>query len=242
MGFDGIYSILNVGRIVAGINSIENIKDFAAEYDAQKALIITDQGVWKAGLIERPKNILEAAGLQVEVINTTPPEPAVNHVNEIFDKAKKLNCQLMIGIGGGSAIDVAKIVAVMLTNDVSLSDLLGGAKIEKRGIPTLMIPTTAGTGAEATQNAIFLVPEQESKIGIVSSRLVPDYAILDPNMTIALPPAVTASTGMDALCHAIECYISKKANPLSDTYALRAISLISRSIRKAYKDGKNIGN
>ena len=137
-------------------------------------------------------------------------------------------------------MDVAKITAVLLTNRQSLPELLGGATIEKRGLPTLMIPTTAGTGAEATQNAIFLVPEEESKVGIVSSKMVPDWAILDPLLTIGLPPGITASTGMDALCHAIECYISKKANPLSDTYALRAVGLISRSIRTAYRDGKNV--
>ena len=103
-----------------------------------------------------------------------------------------------------------------------------------------MIPTTAGTGSEATQNAIFLVPEEESKVGIVSSMMVPDWAILDPRLTVGLPPAITAATGMDALCHAMECYISKKANPLSDTYALRAISLIARSLLKAYRDGTDI--
>jgi alcohol dehydrogenase class IV len=151
-----------------------------------------------------------------------------------------MTCQAIIGIGGGSSKDVAKITAVMLTNPQSLSELLRGGKIERRGVPTLMIPTTAGTGAEATQNAIFLVPEQESKVGIVSPKLVPDWAILDPALTVGLPPAITASTGMDALCHAIECYISKKANPLSDTYALRAIGLIFRSLRRAYANGTDL--
>ena len=103
-----------------------------------------------------------------------------------------------------------------------------------------MVPTTAGTGSEVTQNAIVLVPEEEVKIGVVSSKLVPDCAILDPLLTVKLPAAVTASTGMDALAHAIECYISKKANPFSDTYALRAVNLLSRSIRRAYNDGTDI--
>ena len=169
-----IYSIFNVGKIVAGIDSVHAIKDFVAEYNLKTALINTDQGVWNTGLVDRPQ------------------------------------------------------------------ELLDGAKIEKNGVPTLMIPTTAGTGSEATQNAIFLVPETESKVGIVSSKLVPNWAILDPRLTVGLPPAITASTGMDALCHAIECYISKKANPLSDTYALRAISLISRSLRRAFLNGGDL--
>lgn len=137
-------------------------------------------------------------------------------------------------------MDVAKIVSVMLTNDISLRDLLGNSKIGRRGLPTLMIPTTAGTGAEVTPNAIVLVPEQESKTGIVSDKLMPDCVILDPVLTINLPPAITASTGMDALTHAIECYISKKANPFSDTFALKAIQLVSRSIRRAYTHGTDL--
>jgi alcohol dehydrogenase len=240
MSYGEVYTLFNVGKIVAGVDSIQAVGDFAAEYGVKTALIITDQGVWNTGLVEKPRKLLEEAGVRVEVINNTPPEPSTDHVNQVVAAAKKLNCQAVIGIGGGSSMDVAKITAVMLTNPQSLKELLGGARIEKRGVPTLMIPTTAGTGAEATQNAIFLVPEQESKVGIVSSKLVPDWAILDPRLTLGLPPAITAATGMDALCHAMECYISKKANPLSDTYALRAISLIGRSLRKAYADGSDI--
>jgi len=240
MSYTDVYTLFNVGKIVAGIDSIQAIQDFAAEYNLKSTLIITDQGVWNTGLVEKPRKLLEEAGVKVEIINNTPPEPATDHVNQVYAAAKKMDCQAIIGIGGGSSMDVAKITAVLLTNPQSLKELLSGAKIEKDGLPTLMIPTTAGTGSEATQNAIFLVPEEESKVGIVSSKLVPNWAILDPCLTIGLPPAITAATGMDALCHAIECYISKKANPLSDTYALRAISLISRSLLRAYRDGSDI--
>lgn len=239
MSDTGIYTLLNVGKIVAGINSIGALKDIVADFGAQKVLIITDQGVWHAGLIEKPKSILESAGIQVAIINDTPPEPDVQQVNEIFEAAKAIECQMIIGIGGGSAMDVAKIISIMLTNDVTLRELLAGAKIEKDGIPTLMIPTTAGTGSEATPNAIVLVPEQELKIGIVSNKMMPNCVILDPLMTVKLPQAITASTGMDALAHAIECYISKKANPFSDTFALKAINLISRSLRTAYNEGQD---
>ena len=234
------YTLLNVGKIVAGIDSIQAIRDFAAEYNVQSALIITDEGVWKTGLVDKPCELLTEAGVRVEVIHNTPPEPATYHVEQVLALARQQECQAVIGIGGGSSMDVAKITAVLLANTQSLTELLRGGKIEKRGVPTLMIPTTAGTGAEATQNAIFLVPEEESKVGIVSPKLVPDWAILDPALTVGLPPAITASTGMDALCHAIECYISKKANPLSDTYALQAIRLISRSLRRAYQNGKDL--
>ncbi|VBB07682.1 alcohol dehydrogenase iron-type [Lucifera butyrica] len=240
MSFTEIYSLLNAGKIIAGFNSIETIAREVTAYNAKKVLIITDQGVWNAGLIEKPKSILESAGIRVYVINNTPPEPEVEQVNIIFNAAKELECDLIIGIGGGSSMDVAKIVAVMLTNAPSLSEILAGAKIEKRGIPAFMVPTTAGTGSEVTPNAIFLVPEKELKIGVVSEKLLPDCVILDPVLTIGLPKAITAATGMDALSHAIECYISKKANPFSDTFALKAINLIARSIRQAYNNGQDL--
>lgn len=185
--------------------------------------------------------MLEGAGVNVHVINNTPPEPAVDQVAAIFQAAKEFECQMIIGIGGGSSMDTAKIVSLLFTNNVNLRELVKGkAQIKYRGIPTIMIPTTAGTGAEATPNAIVLVPEEELKVGIVSEKMVSDCVILDPAMTVDLPKHITANTGMDALCHAIECYISKKANPFSDTFALKAITLISRSIREAYNDGHNL--
>jgi alcohol dehydrogenase len=234
------YSLLNVGRIIAGPGSLSAIREIPAACEVQKVLIITDPGVWNAGLIEKPKSLLESAGVDVAIIHDTPPEPTVDQVRAIFRQAKALEGQMIIGIGGGSAMDTAKLVSVLLTNDVSLEQLLGKAPIPRRGLPTLMVPTTAGTGSEATPNAIVLVPEQEVKIGIVNNKLVPDCVILDPLMTLNLPPAVTASTGMDALAHAIECYTSQKANPFSDTFALKAVGLISKSLRRAYREGQNI--
>ncbi len=235
------YSLVNARRVIAGPGSIDAIGEVAADHAAEAVLIVTDQGVRNAGLVDRPREILESSGIRVEVISDTPPEPEVEHVERIFGRAKGVDCQMIVGIGGGSAMDVAKIVSVMLTNDVSLRQLLAKAKIGRRGLPTLMVPTTAGTGSEVTPNAIVLVPEEESKVGIVDAKLVPDCVILDPAMTLGLPPAITASTGMDALTHAIECYTSKKANPFSDTYALKAIALISGAIRRAFRDGRDMG-
>ena len=234
------YSILSPGRIVAGPGSIESIAEIAADLGANYVLIVSDKGVARAGLIDRPKALLEAAGITVAVIDDTPPEPEVGQVEALFAVAAKQACDLVIGIGGGSAMDVAKIIAVLLNNKVSLRDLLNKTPIARRGLPTLMIPTTAGTGSEATPNSIVLVPEDELKVGIVSAKLMPDCVLLDPTMTIGLPPAITASTGMDALTHAIECYASKKGNPFSELYALKAIALISRSIRKAFTDGADL--
>ncbi|MBP1764130.1 MAG: alcohol dehydrogenase [Firmicutes bacterium] len=235
------YSLINIRKIVAGAGSIAKITEIVNGYEAKNIVIITDQGVWNSGLVEKPKALLEAAGIRVQVINDTPPEPTVDQVNTICQTARAFDCEMIIGIGGGSSIDTAKIVSVLSTNDIELRDLVKGkAQIKRAGIPTLMIPTTAGTGAEATPNAIVLVPEEELKVGIVNEKMVADSVILDPEMTINLPKHITANTGLDALCHAIECYISKKANPLSDTFALKAITLLSRSIRKAYNNGHDL--
>ena len=234
------YTLLNVGRLVGGPGSIVGIKDIVADRGTKKALIVTDKGVAGAGLVAAPKALFETAGATVAVIDSTPPEPDVNQVDAIVAEARQHAPDLIVGLGGGSAMDVAKIVAVLLTNEVSLRELVNKAPIVRRGVPTLMIPTTAGTGSETTPNSIVLVPEDELKVGIVSPKLMADYVILDPQLTVGLPPAITASTGMDALCHAIECYTSKKGNPFSELLALKAITLISRSIRRAFTDGKNL--
>jgi alcohol dehydrogenase class IV len=236
----GIYTLLNARRIVAGPGSIESIASVVTDLGGKKALIVTDRGVAGAGLIVRPQSLLAAAGIEVAVIDTVPPEPDVDQVNAVLAAARPLTPQVVIGIGGGSAMDAAKVVAVLLGNDLPLRDLLKQTPIVRRGASAVMIPTTAGTGSETTPNSIVLVPEDKLKVGIVSPKLLPDCVILDPELTIGLPPAITASTGMDALCHAIECYTSKKGNPFSEMLALRAIGLISGAIRRAFANGADI--
>lgn len=236
-----MYSLLHTNKVIGGADCIQQLAEVVECFQATKAVIITDSGVCNAGLIDKPKSILEKNGIEVHVINDTPPEPPLNKVQEIYQVAKKLNSQVIIGIGGGSAMDTAKLVAIALSNSVELQDVVDGkAKFKNRGIPTIMIPTTSGTGSEATPNSIVLIPERELKVGIVDEKMLPNCVILDPQMTVGLPPHITANTGIDALCHAIECYISKKASPFSDTFALKAIELIVGNIRTAYSDGKNL--
>ena len=233
-------SELQIPRTVVGTNSIERIKDLVLDYNVKKVTVITDEGVWGTGLIERPIAILESAGVIAEVFHNIPSEPAVEEIEKIFGMIKDFNSQMFIGIGGGSVMDTAKILSIMVTNSGGVKDFLGIDKVRNKGIPTLMIPTTAGTGAEVTPNAIVLLPEKGCKQGIVSKKIIPDCVVLDPLMTTGLPPALTASTGMDAFCHAIECYISIKANPVSDSFAIRAIKLIWKSIRKVYSNGSDM--
>ena len=235
------FTLFNAGRIVAGAGSLARLSELAAEFKAGRVLIVSDKGVAAAGLVEPARQALAAAGLAVTVIDNTPPEPDVKDVDAVMDAARSAGgIDLVVGIGGGSAMDVAKIVAVLLAHPVSLRDLLNKAPIPGRGLPNVMVPTTAGTGSEATPNSIILVPEDELKVGIVSPLLMPDVVILDPLLTLSLPAHVTASTGMDALTHAIECYCSKKGNPFSDLYGLEAIRLIARSLRRAHDDGRDV--
>ena len=236
-----VYSLFHTNKIIGGASSIQQIAEVVKSHHAENVVIITDPGVLAVGLINEPKAILEKAGINVQVISDTPPEPPLAQINQIYQHTKNTNAQMIIGIGGGSAMDTAKLVAILLNNNVELQDVVDGkAKFANRGIPTLMIPTTSGTGSEATPNSIVLIPERELKVGIVDEKMLPNCVILDPTMTVGLPPHITANTGIDALCHAVECYISKKASPFSDTFALKAVELIGRSIRTAYRDGKNL--
>ncbi len=235
-------TLLNPARVHAGPGSLGLLTELAQDFGASRVLIVSSRSVVSAGLLDAALQSLTAAGIAHTLIGHTPPEPVVQDVEAILDAAQAGGpYDLVAGIGGGSAIDVAKIVAVLLAQPVSLRDLLAKrAEIPARGLPTVMVPTTSGTGAEATPNSIILVAEDELKVGIVSPKLVPDAVILDPLLTLTLPPAVTASTGMDALTHDIECYCSKKGNAFSDLYGLEAIRLIGRSIRRAVSDGSDV--
>ena len=235
-----LYSQTSIRRIIGGAGSIAQAADVAKSFNAKNVVLITDKGVYGLGLTDSAQEALKQAGCAVHVINDVPPEPSVAQVNHIFEQAKAVNCDLLVAIGGGSSMDTTKLVSLMLKNDITLEQMVKGAKPTVRGVPTLMVPTTAGTGSEATPNAIVLVPEENLKVGIVCDFEVADAVILDPELTKGLPPHITANTGVDALCHLMECYISKKANPLSDAFALAGIRLVGESLRKCYHEGSNL--
>lgn len=228
------------GMLFSGPGSIGMLLAHLTEKEIKSVLIATDMGVSKAGIVKPVLKMLKDGGIDCFIADDIPPEPRIDDVAAIYNLHAKESFSAVVGIGGGSVMDTAKLISVMKTNGEDLYALTAPGAVKNRGIYSVMIPTTAGTGSEATPNAIVLMPEQELKVGIISTHLIPGTVILDPEMTIGLPPAVTASTGMDALTHAIECYISKKANPFSDMYALRAVGSIYRSLQKAYNDGLDI--
>ncbi|MCG1013088.1 iron-containing alcohol dehydrogenase [Tepidanaerobacter sp. GT38] len=233
-----IYQMGLPRRVIGGAGSISQLSALAKDSGAKNIVILTDKGVYGTGITAKAEKIL--SDYNTKIVKDVPPEPEYNQVLNIYNKVKNDNFDMIVAIGGGSVMDTAKILAVLFTNPAYAEDILNPSLIKNRGIATVFIPTTAGTGSEATPNSIVVVPEKELKVGIVNSNFIPDYVILDAEMTLKLPQSVTASTGVDAFCHAIECFISKKANPFSDMYALKAISLISKSIRNAYNNGEDI--
>jgi alcohol dehydrogenase class IV len=161
-------------------------------------------------------------------------------MDEIASFAREGNYDVLVGLGGGSSMDVTKAASILITNGGSALDYIGTGKVNKPGVPTIMVPTTAGTGSEATAVAIFSFPEEKTKKGIVSPYLYPNTAIVDPALTFSLPPGITANTGMDAFVHAVESYISKHANTYTERLSLLAIELIANNLRTAVTYGDNV--
>lgn len=219
---------------------MEEIKTVVKETGASAVCLMTDQGVYGCGLADKPLALLKETQAKVVLVNDVPREPSVYDVKAFYEKLKNAGVGLIIAIGGGSVIDMSKMMSVALTNERLVDDIRAEGAIKNPSLPMVAIPTTSGTGAEATANAIFLFPEEDLKVGIVNEYMIPDYVILDVETTCGLPPALTASTGIDALCHAIESYISVLSNPFCEMLALKAVELICRSIERAYADGNDL--
>ena len=227
-------------RILFGAGSLEKIGTEAQLLKAKKALIVTDPGIIQAGLIAPLQQSLEAAGLSLAIFDRVEPDPRIEVVEECLTAARKEGIDLLIGYGGGSSLDIAKVTSVMLTNPEGIDAFFGVDLVPRPGVPVILIPTTAGTGSEVTPIAILSDTRENLKKGIVSPHLFPEVALLDPILTLGLPPAVTAFTGLDALIHAIEAYTSVNANDLTDQLAFRAMELIAGSLLTAYARGEDL--
>ena len=199
-----------------------------------------DKNLAKAGFQEAVANLLIPEGMKYTLYDKVEPEPRIELADEGAALAIKNKCDIVVGIGGGSAMDVAKAIAVLATNKGSAVDYLGLNKVTKPGLPKIMIPTTAGTGSEVTFTAVFIRKNLKKKEGMNSPYLYPELALLDPELTLSLPPRPTAETGIDALCHAIESYTSVIASPMSELFSLQAIALIAENLRTCVHDGKNL--
>jgi len=199
--------------------------------------LITDPGVVKARICE---SVLERIKVEVFCFEKVEPEPSHELVDQCVEFLGEKGCDLVVGLGGGSPIDCAKMAAVMMKNTGKVPDYFGADRIPKPGLPVIAVPTTAGTGSEASPASVFMDPKDQVKKGVRSDFILPEVAILDPLLTLGLPQTLTASTGLDALTHAIEAYTSLQATVMSDLVAGQSIRLIGENLRTAYSNGNDV--
>jgi len=221
-------------RIHFGQGALKDVAETIERNEVRQVLIFTDKQLRKLGITEALETYIAKTGAKIEIVDNIVPEPSVDDVEKTLASVQNAGADLIIAVGGGSVMDTAKLASVLLGASYRVRDLLKNPLQAKKKYQTLMIPTTCGTGSEATGNSIVAIPEEQVKMGIVNPALIPDEVILDVDFIAALPKPIIASTGVDALAHCVECYTSKKATPLSDLYASGGAKLIFHNIEKAY--------
>ncbi|MEK7891121.1 iron-containing alcohol dehydrogenase [Burkholderia contaminans] len=237
------YHFQTVKHIVHGAGSLATLPDKLSLLDTpvQRIALITQPAMEALGIADRVIESLKAKDVHVRIIRGVEPEPTIGNIETVYkEQIEPFAPQSILSIGGGSVLDAAKLFAVRLTNDEPLRNWLGIDLIKHPGVPMILVPTTAGTGSEVTPNAIVTLPDEALKVGIVSRHLLPQIVILDAELTLGLPKPITAATGMDAFVHALESYISTKANPVSDMYAMESMRLIGANIVEAYENGQSL--
>jgi len=207
--------------------------------DAAKVLIVSDPGIEAAGILDKVVSILSGAGLQAGVFSKVQSDPAFDSAEASIAFGQNFKPDVVVGVGGGSSLDIAKLTAAMLANSGPIARYVGMELIENPGLPLILVPTTAGTGSEVTSICVLSDTANKVKKGIVSQHLYARMVLLDPELTTGLPPRVTAMTGMDALVHAIESYTGKRATPFTDALNLEAIRFIGANLRMAYNHGQD---
>lgn len=227
-------------RILFGKRSLSALGEVARETGARKYLLVADPALETAGYVAEARTTLEHSGLEGEAFLGVEPEPYLDNADSAAKVGRDIGADLVIGIGGGSAMDTAKAASAVITNGGSAQDYIGLDKVEFPGVATIMVPTTAGTGAEVTFTAVFTNRETKAKGGINSPYLFPDVALLDPELTLGLPPDVTAATGMDALTHAVESVTSRSSTVFTEALALAAVRLIGANLRRAVFHGRDM--
>lgn len=210
--------------------------------DKQQLLVLTDANVVKLDKVQSLLSALNDNGINYCLINDLPAEPTNTDVQALIEKMPE-SVDVVLGVGGGSVLDITKLVSVLYAKQEDrqqlFQQLLSGEKPETR-IPLILVPTTAGTGAEATPNSIIALPEKATKVGIISPVMLPDYVLLSPELTVSMPVHISASTGIDALCHLIECFTASIANPVADNYALIGMQKFFANIDKVIQEPQNL--
>jgi alcohol dehydrogenase len=235
-----LFSFTGAGEIIFGCGAVQQLPELAGRFSRGAVLVVMDPFFSKGPLRGNLMKLFKAAGSRPVFFDKIEREPSPQSAERGARLARQKGCKTVIGLGGGSALDSAKAIAILAANKGGVSDYVGLDRVPRAGLPTIMVPTTAGTGSEVTFTAVFTNRKTKTKGGINSRFLYPAVALLDPELTLSLPPNITAETGMDALTHAMEAYTSNKANPLSDLVAEKAIFLIGRSLRRAVEKGNDL--
>ncbi|MGB6067385.1 MAG: iron-containing alcohol dehydrogenase [Desulfomonilaceae bacterium] len=227
-------------KVFFGRGAILSLGELARDMGGKTFLLVADPALENLGMLEAARKILTESGLEGKTFLKVEPEPYLDGADGAATIGREIEADLVIGIGGGSAMDTAKAAAALVTNDGKAADYIGLDKVELPSAATIMIPTTAGTGSEVTFTAVFTNRETKAKGGINSPFLFPDVALLDPDLTVSLPPDVTAATGMDALTHAVESVTSRSSTIFTEALALTAVRLIGENLRRAVFNGSDI--
>jgi alcohol dehydrogenase class IV len=226
--------------VLFGFDTVRQVGSEAKRLGAGRVMVLTDPGVARAGTLEPVFDSLKSEGLDYDTFDRVEPEPSIQNLVEASDMAKAGRFDVFMGVGGGSSMDTTKVVSAMMTNEGSILEFFGVDKVPKRGLPTIMVTTTSGTGSEMTRMAVFTDTEANLKKVVSAQNILADVAIVDPNMTRTMPPPVTAATGIDAFIHAAESYVAVNASPLTDTIALDAVRLITESLGPAFANGNDM--
>jgi len=235
------FQFVSPRRIIMGENSITSLGQIVKSYKVDKALLVTDKVLRELGALQPAIESLELVGIAFDIFDNVEPNPTIANVELGIEMAKKEGFDIVIGIGGGSPLDVAKGIALMATNPGKVNEYLGMfLPVPEKPLPLILVPTTAGTGSELSFGAVFSDHEAHKKTQIYNYDVIPLVAFIDPIMMMGCAAKLTAASGFDALTHAVESYVTKNANPYSEALAAQAIRLISKGLVPATKDGRNM--
>ena len=234
------HTFYSPNKVILGMNTSSIVSEEILKLGGGRLLLVTDPGVVQAGLISAVEDSLKSNNLDYILYDAVEPEPPAGVIDRGADIFKSEGCSIVLGIGGGSSLDVAKGISILVTNGGRILDYCGIDCVPQKGAPLLLMPTTAGTGSEVTRVLVMTDEEQNIKNVVFTPYALADVAIVDPALTVTMPPHVTADTGMDAMVHAIETYVSMNATVFSDILAERAIELIARYLPVSWSKGSNL--
>ena len=220
--------------------AVARLPEEFAFLSGRKAFIVTDQGLRQAGIVDRVEGILAAAGIEFQVRENPAQEPPISLINATADDIAASGADVVIGLGGGSSMDTAQIAGCAVANGKRVEELIGVNMVERPGLPNISIPTTAGTASEVTGNAVAVLEDSSNKQPVISPHIYPDVAIVDPELTLGLPPAVTAASGIDAFCHATESFLSTNATTQTRMFARESMGLIVENLPRVYREGSDL--